>query len=408
MFRRIKPYLNFRYFLYFFSFVAGWPCVFYLMGWLPHYTVNYLLLFALASFFVLLKNEYRVPRPIAMLLVLQTAAWGIYSVIHGLDTSYFTRILMLCITYMFLEMQMSGEHDGFIKTYNTWLVFQAVAGTIGFLLVVAGILQPIFEFREMDGRPGFFFGLFATNTYFDGLVRNAGFYDEPGALAFWGMYALIINKLFIDNKKVEVLLIAGLISTLSLAYFIQIALYAFFFYKEQWRKLLPYIAAFVLALVLISSFNSRMDKAIFGRMEYDEETGTFSGDNRSKMTKVCWDIFLESPIVGQGARHLIEISGKRRVFVGANPNFTLACDGVVGQLVYWSPFLFLFWLKRYDKKYGWAFWILIVGFLQRPYEGTQLLYPLLSFSIVMHAYNSRNSDSDMICTDKQNRAIAHR
>lgn len=401
MLEKIKPYLTFRYFLYFFSFVAGWPCVFYLMGWLPHYTVNYLLLFALASFFVVLKNEYRVPSPIAILLVLQIAAWGIYSVIHDFDTSYFTRILMLCITYMFLEMQMSGEHDSFIKTYNIWLVFQVVAGTIGFLLVVMGILQPIFEFREMDGRPGYFFGLFATNTYFDGLVRNAGFYDEPGALAFWGMYALIINKLFVDNKKVETLLIAGLISTLSLAYFIQIALYAFFFYKEQWRKLLPYIAAFILALVLISSFNSRMDKAIFGRMEYNEETGTFSGDNRSKMTKICWDIFLESPIVGQGARDLLEISQKRRVFVGANPNFTLASDGVVGQLIYWSPFLFLFGLRRYDKKYGWAFWILIVGFLQRPYDGTQLLYPLLSFSIVMHAYNSRNLGSDMICTDKQ-------
>lgn len=391
MLEKIKLYLNVRYFLYFFSFVAGWPCVFYLMGWLPHYTVNYLILFVLASFFAMVRNECRVPRPIAMLLVLQIAAWGIYSVIHGLDTSYFTRILMLCITYMFLAIQLSGECDGFIKTYNTWLVFQAVAGTIGFVLVVMGILQPLFVFSEMDGRPGYFFGLFATNTYSDGLVRNAGFYDEPGALAFRGMYALIINKLFVDNKKVEVLLIAGLISTLSLAYFIQIALYTYFFYKEQWRKLIPYIAAFILALVLISSFNNRMEEAIFGRMEYDEKTGTFSGDNRSKMTKICWDIFLESPIVGQGARHMIEISKERRVFVGANPNLTLACDGIIGQLIYWSPFLFLFGLRRYDKKYGCAFWIIIVGFLQRPYDGTQLLYPLMSFTIVLHAYNSSNS-----------------
>lgn len=386
MLGKIKPYLNFRYFLYSFSFIAGWPCVFYLMGWLPHYTVNYLLLFALATFFVMTKNEYRLPRPISMLLVLQIATWLIYAIIHGFDTSYFTRILMLLITYMFLEMQLSGEHLGFVKTYNLWLAFQAVAGSIGFLLVVAGILHPIFEFREMDMRPGYFFGLFTTNTYFDGLVRNAGFYDEPGALAFWGMYALIINKLFVNNRKVEILLIAGLISTLSLAYFIQVAMYAFFFYKEQRRKLLPYIAAFILTLALISSFNERMNDAIFGRLEYNRETETFSGDNRSQMTKVCWNIFLEAPIIGQGAQHMVEISKERRVFVGANPNLTLATDGIVGQLIVWSPFFFLFWLRRFDKKYGCAFWILIVGFLQRPYDGTQLLYPLMSFTIVLQAY----------------------
>lgn len=366
--------------------------MFYLMGWLPHYTVNYILLFILATSFIVIKNEYRLPSPILILLVLQITTWGIYAVIHGLDISYFTRILMLLITYMLLEMQLSDEHRGFIKTYNLWLVFQAVAGTIGFLLVVVGILHPIFEFREMDMRKGYFFGLFTTNTYFDGLVRNAGFYDEPGALAFWGMYALIINKLFVKNKKVEILLIIGLISTLSLAYFIQIAMYAFLFYKEQRRKLLPYVVAFIFALILISSFNEQMNDAIFGRMEYNEETGTFSGDNRSPMTKVCWDIFLEAPIIGQGAQHMLEISKERRVFVGANPNFTLATDGIVGQLIVWSPFFFLFGLRRFDKKYGCAFWILIVGFLQRPYDGTQLLYPLLSFTIVLQAYLQARSE----------------
>lgn len=386
MLNKLYPYLNFRYCLYFFAFIAGWPCVLFLMGWLPHYTINYLLLFVFAAFFVVIKNEFRLPSPIILLLVLQVAVWGIYSVIHGLDTSYFTRILLLCITYLFLEMQLSGECLGLVKTYNSWLVFQAIAGSIGFTLVLTGILQPIFEFRELDMRPGYFFGLFTTNTYFDGLIRNAGFYDEPGALAFWGMYALIINKLFVDNKKVETLLIFGLISTLSLAYFIQITAYVFFFYKDKFRKIFSYIATFLCVLILISSFNERMNRAIFGRMEYDKETGQFSGDNRSKMTKVCWDLFKSSPMVGQGARHLIEISQERRVFVGANANFTLACDGLIGQIIVWSPFFLLLRLRRYDKKYGWAFWILILGFLQRPYDGTQLLYPLMSFTIALHSY----------------------
>ena len=115
MFEKIKSYLNFRYFLYYFSLIAGYPCVFFLLGWLPHYTVNYLLLLMLATLFVVIKNEYRLPLSISTLMLTQIATWGMYSVIHGVDTSYFTRILMLVITYLFLEMQLSDERAGFIK-----------------------------------------------------------------------------------------------------------------------------------------------------------------------------------------------------------------------------------------------------------------------------------------------------
>lgn len=387
MLDKVYPYMKFRYFIFFFSLVAGWPCVFYLMGWLPHYVINYIMLFVIAGFYLLNKNTYRIPRPIALLLMIQVATWCIYSAIHGIDSSYFTRIVLLGITYFILEMQlMKPDRKEFIKTYNFWLVFQVVAGAIGFLLVLAGVLQPIFEFREMDMRPGYFFGFFTTNTYLDGFIRNAGFFDEPGALAFWGIYALLINKLFIDNKKVELLLIFGLISTLSLAYFIQLTLYLWFFYKGQRKRMISYLLVFIILLKIVASFNERLDKAIFGRMQYDTETGKLAGDNRSELTVVCWDIFKTAPVLGQGARHFIEISQQRREFVGANPLTTLASDGIVGQVVVLLPFFFLFKLRKQDPQYGWAFWILIVGFLQRPYDCTQLLYPLMSFSIVLQAY----------------------
>lgn len=399
MISKIIPYFKFRYLLYVFSFIAGWPCVFFLMGWLPHYTTNYLVLFAMVLPFFFVENKFQIPKPIVVLLVSQIFAWAVYSMINGLDTSYFTRILMLCITYLFLKVQMKYDRLEFVKTYNFWLLFQALAGTLGFFLVLLGILHPIFEFQELDMRPGYFFGLFTTNAYFDGFVRNAGFYDEPGALAFWGIYALLINKLFVNNRRVELLLVFGLISTLSMAYFIQLGLYLFFFYRKKLGKALFIIILFIAALKLISSFNEQMDRSLLGRFEYNEETGTLVGDNRSKMMEACWDIYKTAPILGQGARYLLEISQQRKEFLGANPYFTLACDGAVGQFIIWSPFFYLFHLRRRDKKYGWAFWILIAGFLQRPYECTQLLYPLMSFTIVLQAYLSANNN--VICPLKK-------
>ena len=386
MFEKIKSYLNFRYFLYYFSLIAGYPCVFFLLGWLPHYTVNYLLLLMLATLFVVIKNEYRLPLSISTLMLTQIVTWGMYSVIHGVDTSYFTRILMLVITYLFLEMQLSDERAGFIKTYNLWLVFQVVAGSIGFLLVLSGILHPIFEFREMDMRPGYFFGLFTTNTYFDGLVRNAGFYDEPGALAFWGMQALLINKLFIKNKKIELLLIFGLISTLSLAYFIQVAIYIYFFYKKERRRLLPYIIAFMLAIILVSTFSEQINDAVFGRLEYNEDTGTIAGDNRTVLMERCWRIFCDYPILGLGASDLVSQAKSTYGFVGANFFYNWAADGIVGFIITYLPLFYIISLGRYDRKFYVVSLIMFIGFLQRPYDSTQLLYPLMNYTILLHSY----------------------
>lgn len=397
MLNKLSPYLKFRYWLYFFSLIAGWPCVFYLMGWLPHYTINYVILFILAFGYVLFcKQSFIIPRPIIILIGIQCIVWCVYFVIHGFDTSYLTRVFMLCVTSLILAIQLKSPRLEFIKTYNFWITFQVVAGAIGFVLVLGGILRPFFEFQEMDMRTGYFFGLFTSNAYSDGFIRNAGFFDEPGALAFWGMIALLINKLYVDNHKIELALIFGLISTLSMAYFIQIVLYLWFFYKGKRLKIVFPVLLFIATLKGVASFNDRIDQAIFGRFEYNEKKGTLAGDNRSDLMDVCWDIFKTAPIIGQGGQHLIEISKEKQLFVGANAYMTLACDGIIGQLIIWSPFFFLYSLRKYSRKYGWAFWILIIGFLQRPYDCNQLLFPLVSFTLIMHAYLNVQSSKQNI------------
>lgn len=325
MLEKIRPYLNFRHFLYFFSFIAGWPCVFYLMGWLPHYTVNYVLLFGVTMSYLLIRKCGQLDKPINDLIMVQVFGWIFFSLIH-MDTSYYTRIILLLTTLGILRIQQDeGGSLDFCKTYDAWLVVQAISGTIGIILVLGGLLQPIFKFVEMDMRPGYFFGLFTTNTYIGGLVRNAGFYDEPGALAFWGVYALIINKLFVQNKKIEILLIVGLISTMSLAYFIQLAIYLLVFYRKQSWKLIMIVAVILITLKFITSYNEAMDNAFWGRLQYDESTGTISGDNRSVLMERCWRIFCDYPIIGMGARNLVspEVTSEYG-FVGANFFFNWA------------------------------------------------------------------------------------
>lgn len=389
MLNLIRNYLTYLRLLYFFSFIAGWPCVFYLMGWLPHYTINYVLLLVLSATYVLLHKCEQLDKTIENILFIQILGWTFFSIIH-FDSSYFTRIFILLITFAILRIQQSDDDVlSFCKLYNGWLVLQVISGTIGVLLVLSGILQPIFKFIEMDGRPGYFFGFFATNTYLGGLVRNAGFYDEPGALAFWGIYALLINKLFIKNKITEILLIIGLISTMSIAYFIQLTGYLLVFYRKQSWKMILIIILIILSLKVITSYNEAMDQAFWGRIQYNESTGTIAGDNRSVLMKRCWRIFCDHPVIGMGARELISPTvASKYGFVGANFFFNWAADGIVGGIITYIPLIYLFVLGGQDKRMYGVGLIMLIGFLQRPYDNTQILYPLMTYTLLSQAYKS--------------------
>ena len=377
----------FRYLLYFFALVSGWPCVFYLMGWLPFYKTNYIILFFLAGAAALSKGAYQyVPKPISIIIVFQITLWLLYWLFFE-DSSYFTRVFILLITFSILGLQLRyRDRFEFIKTYNFWLAFQSIAGSIGFILVLSGLLQPISRFFEMDGRLGYYYGLFTTNAVFGGFVRNAGFYDEPGSLATWGMFALLFNKLFTKDKKTEYVLLFGLTSTLSLAYFIQVAAYLVLFYSKRLKNIVPLAIAFLLLLKVLASINDGLDDAIFGRFVINEQTGNLTGDNRSELLERCWRVFTTAPLTGVGATNLVTNVGENEGFVGANFFVNLASDGIIGAVTSYLPLLFLLLLGILRRQYLYAFIIILLGYFQRPYTETQLLYPLVQYTILLFAY----------------------
>lgn len=374
-----KKYLDYRYLLFFFAFVAGWPCVFYLMGWLPNYKVSYIGLFVI-SFILVLRYKVQVSMIITRLVCFQCFVWIFYFAIYQ-DTSYITRVMLILTTYFIVSINQRSKENMLMSSYNSWLTFQALFGTIGFVLVLLGLLEPISVFTEMDGRPGYNFGLFTTNTYYEGLIRIAGFFDEPGALAHWGLLALWGNKLFYKNKTIEWILLIGLSCTLSIAYYVQLIFYLFVFYRTSLKKLLPILCVIVGCMIIITNQNELLYNAIFGRMEYDASTGTFAGDNRSELMARCWDVFLKNPILGVGASNLIAMS-RDLGFVGGNFFTFWATDGILGILAMWSPFLYLIVLRAKRKEFFYVFVMFMLEFIHRPYDPTQLLYPLTIFMII--------------------------
>jgi hypothetical protein len=367
------------------------------MGWLPSFQINFMLLFVMALAMVICRRTIKMPRVVVMFVGFQILVWLFYSLIHGLDTSYFTRIFYLVTVFLILEIQVrSKDQLMFLRTYNFWLVAQVVLGTIGFFLVLFGILTPLFEFVEMDSRPGFCFGLFTTNTYFANFVRVAGYFDEPGALACWGIFALLFNKLFFNNKKVEVLLCIGLVTTFSLAYFVQLIAYFVLFYRGSWKRTISLVVLFLGLFFVLSTVSEEFYLVTMGRLQYDQTTGTIEGDNRSDLTENAKRVFMTSPIFGVGARNLQEYSEKTGDFFGANAYTNLATDGIVGYLVVLLPIVYLFLQRKKWRELGSAVIVIAIGLLQRPYDSTQFIFPMIIYTLLLQSYLKIKFDKPMV------------
>ena len=185
--------------------------------------------------------------------------------------------------------------------------------------------------------------------------------------------------MFLKKKYVEYALLIGLTVTLSIAFYIQAFLYFLLFYRENIRKLILVLSLAALSIGILVSQDEVFYDAIIGRLQYDETEGTISGDNRAELTKNARAIFLSSPIVGVGARNLVEN------YEGVDSNvFTyFACDGIIGQIVTWLPFVYIFFiLGRGRPEVRSGVIVLAVGLLQRPFDFTQLMFPLILYNMI--------------------------
>lgn len=380
LYSRIKDNWTLKMVIVLAMLLSCYPFVFNVMlGLGSESTIMVAFLLILFVLYISSKHSIEIPYFWKVCFLLQGMTWLLYSLIHS-DSSYLTRIFMMFLTALSLQVLIRDRNlFCFAKNYNWIITIMAIAGVPIFFLFALGLTQPLQLYTNIDGRQFAYFGLTCSNAFTAGICRVAGFFDEPGAFAFWGIYALILNKIYFNNRKLEILLMISLLSTLSAAYFVQLILYIVLFYASKAKNFIP--VAIILGVVVFGTYKYLGENEQLAYLTTERFEGGQIRSARVDMTKQTQKVFAESPIVGIGAKKFLEIG-----YFDDNPYEIPAKDGIIGFIVTYLPLIYVtIKYSRKDRNILWAGLILFVGYMQRPFH-INVLHFFMLYLFVLLAY----------------------
>jgi hypothetical protein len=362
--------------------------------------------------FLVTKNNIKIGDKYILGIVLAQVLFSlVYALFHD-DVLYITvgiHSILFLIVFLFVV-----NFIGIKMIARPLLAMFVIIGCLAILAVIlslSGVLSPISSFYNPDGRVSYNYILTFSNAVFDfegfSIVRPAGFFDEPGKLALYITYALIINKLLNWSKKAEwVFIIAGLF-TMSLAFFITLAFYLVFFYLNK-KKFISFIIIISIfssgAVYLINNKDSTeklsaLYKYTLLRIELsDDEDKIIKGDSRTKLVNEALQVFSENKIFGYGrSKSIIDYES-----LSGNIIAPLAVDGIIGLFFIYLPVFYMLIksvqpyrsMKNYKKYFNFiaikSVLIISMQYLQRPSISSLLDYILIIIMIYAIVRNSEN------------------
>lgn len=263
-------------------------------------------------------------------------------------------------------------------------------GAIAFVLIFLNILNPIM-FVENGDRIISFYGLTSTNVVIGNFIRVGGFFDEPGALASWGIFTLVINKLVFNCKAVEWGLIISLLFTFSAAYFVLLPLYIILFYHTKVKQFV-FSLIFFLPIMFIFYYELK-DNDYFLHMTVERFEGGEIRTKRTDQAEEAQKVFERNIFMGVGGRKL-ESSTEHAT---DNPYEILAKDGIIGYIITYFP-LFLLCAKYRKKDVLFGGILLFLCYQQRPFHINEMHYFMLYFymTIVCYKYDKLCAEYDVL------------
>lgn len=279
--------------------------------------------------------------------------------------------------------------EKFVKSYIYIILAMGIGGTLIFFVHLFVGVKPLFEVQYSESGTSYFLWLTTSNFYFNvsniRVLRYSGFFDEPGTFALFSFFAIILNKIYFKNKKMELGLIILTVFTLSVAFYISIIVYFLFFYITRSNFINIIIIATMLSVASFYIISNKEDESIskvydftFKRFEMDDSG--LAGNNRTPLIEHDKSVFYNYPILGSGKT-------KEEIY-GSNLFSVFAQYGVFGSLFYYAFLIyFSYQIMLMNKKdiffYLKILLLILLNFYSRP-EMSSVFTLLIFISIIYY------------------------
>lgn len=371
------------------------PFIFYSWPGHPYKKLTFICLSLMMVQIILSFNKKVYNIPLIILILIQILYY-LFATLYHKDVTLLNlciQLISLLIIITYIRSFISFEL--YVKSYIYIILAMGIGGMLSFFLHFIVGISPLFTVDYSASGTSYFLGLTTTNVYYNiagiRIIRFSGFFDEPGTFGMYSIFAILLNKAFFNNKKIEIYLIIVSLFTFSVAFIITIFIYFLFFYIN--RNNVKYLFIFA---VLITSVYFLLNKNIdnptikqlytmsFARFMENEE-GVMTGNNRIDRMEEDKAVFQSSPILGVGS-----VKDEVR---GANIYSILAKYGIIGSIFYYIFIIYLLILIINLKKssrlfYLKIFFIILLGFYHRP-ELSSVFSLLIFISLIHHIKNDK-------------------
>jgi len=367
---------------------STFPFIFYSWPGHPYKVLTFLCLAVMLASLLNTKRKVLFDLHILLLIIMQVAYYAVVTIAFNNYSNINLCIQLFALYIIVTYISNFIGFNQFVKSYIYFILLMGIGGVITFFIHLFIGIPPIFEVQYSQTGITYFLGLTSTNAYvnLDGIrfMRYAGFFDEPGAFALYSIFAILLNKIYFDNKKLEYLLIIVTIFTFSLAFYIIIVLYYFLFsFKlRHLRFLLPFFFSISILYVFMINYDGDnttiklLNKSTFERFKI-EDNNDGSMEERVQSSLHDKKLFLENPILGVQIENITS---------GNNFYSIFAKFGFLGSLFYYA-FLVYFLLLIFKLKgfqlifYMKIFIVILMNFFHRP-EFSSALILLVIYSMI--------------------------